>query len=65
MKAIHIFASISFALAAFFGVGLLLTELLQKTIEFSLFIGIPGGFLAGIVVLIISLVYFGKLEKKK
>ncbi|MDD5503644.1 MAG: hypothetical protein PHH26_09375 [Candidatus Thermoplasmatota archaeon] len=64
MKAKYILASIALALAAFFGIGILVTELLQEKIYFSLFFGIPAGLVAGIVVLIIALVGFGKKEKR-
>ncbi|MFO7872755.1 MAG: hypothetical protein R6U26_03940 [Candidatus Undinarchaeales archaeon] len=38
---------------AAFGIGVLTTELLAERIFFSLFIGIPAGLIAGVVVWII------------
>lgn len=40
--------NIVIALAVFFIVGIAVSEILSKTIFFSLFVGIPAGFVAGI-----------------
>jgi hypothetical protein len=41
------------ALLAFFSAGILVTELLQDMIYFSLFIGIPAGVIAGLISFIV------------
>jgi len=49
-----IIISVLFGIVAFLAVGLLVTETLQKVIYFSMFLGIPLGIVAGIMIFMIT-----------
>ncbi len=63
-KARALLISLALALAIGFGVLILVTELFQRTIEFSLFLGIPSGIVSGVIVFAIAYWQLGKMRAK-
>ncbi len=62
MKAKVLLVSVALALVIGFGMLILVTELFQPTIEFSLFLGIPSGIVSGIIVFVIAYWWLGKKQ---
>ncbi len=60
MKAKVLLISLALALVIGFGMLILVTELFQPTIEFSLFLGIPSGIVSGVIVFVITYWWLGK-----
>lgn len=58
----HIALAVLAGIAAFLIVGIAVTELLSPRIEFSLFVGIPAGLLAGVVTVIAVALGLGRDE---
>ncbi len=60
MKAKVLLISLALAIMIGFGMLILVTELFQPTIEFSLFLGIPSGIISGVIVFVIAYWWLGK-----
>lgn len=58
----NIMISLALALVIGFGMLILVTELFQPTIEFSLFLGIPSGIVTGVIVFVIAYWWLGKKQ---
>lgn len=54
MRPTHAAGALVAGIAAFLTVGVIVTELVAPAIEFSVFLGLPTGLLAGVVVLILT-----------
>lgn len=54
--------SLALALVIGFGMLILVTELFQPTIEFSLFLGIPSGIVSGVIVFVIAYWWLGNKQ---
>ncbi len=64
MKAKVLLISLALALMIGFVMLILVTELFQPTIEFSLFLGIPSGIVSGVIVFVIAYWQLGKMRAK-
>jgi hypothetical protein len=62
MEAKVLLISLVLALVIGFGMLILVTELFQPTIEFSLFLGIPSGIVSGVIVFVIAYWWLGKKQ---
>ncbi len=61
MKAKALLINLALAFVIGFVMLILVTELFQPTVEFSLFLGIPSGLLSGIIVFVIAYWRLGKI----
>ncbi len=63
MKAKALLINLALAFVIGFVMLILVTELFQPTVEFSLFLGIPSGLLSGIIVFVIAYWRLGKIYR--